>query len=414
MNEVRALLERMAGAIEPSPDAFLKVLAAIRRRRRRRIAAVVTSVALIAGGLAGVAIVGHTPRQRIQLADQLAGSRQALKLRSKLGIQGQTKGAPPVVIVQTKTKSGAVNVSAVQVQTGKSTAFPQGGAAEGATVSPKGDVVAAVKDDELVVTPTRNTPGAKPLVLPGATGTTGSVSWDRNGSALFAPVGGRWIRVSDPGGATGPQMLELQVPAIPGGPILLSVSPTGTQVLLFGITLSPDGSSKPHLYLGQFDGTTVSDSHPIDVPDAALSGPLGWVGDNAFLLSSGPGQALIVRTDGGGSIPIQAETMPDPCSLAPAGSQCSPGGPWLLGTNGDGSLLFWQVTGTVPATSPSGEAAGVATAPTGGPSPSAAAVGGSPTGPLVLVLYYKTWLDGTHVVRLTGEVGKYGPPVAAR
>src|SRR5437660_1551670 len=151
MNEVRALLQRMAGAVEPSPDALARVLAAVRRRRRRRVAAMVTSVALIAGGLAGAAAIRHTPRQRIQVIDQLKGSRPAQELRTKLGIQGQTKGAPPVVIVRTKSKTGEVNVSAVQVQTGKSTSLPQAASAEDATVSPKGDVVAAVKNDQLVV-----------------------------------------------------------------------------------------------------------------------------------------------------------------------------------------------------------------------------------------------------------------------
>jgi hypothetical protein len=88
--------------------------------------------------------------------------------------------------------------------------------------------------------------------------------------------------------------------------------------------------------------------------------------------------------------------MPDPCSLAPDGSQCTPGGPWLLGTNGDGSLLFWQVTGASQQT-------------TGG-----SAGGAAQSQPAMTIFYYRTWLDGTHVLRLTGEVGRYGPPVAAR
>jgi hypothetical protein len=397
LNEIKALLERMAGAVEPSPDALPRILAAVRRRRRRRIAAVVASVALVAGGLAGAAAVREVPRHSIEVSNQLIGSRQAIDLRTKLGIQGVTKGAPPVVIVRTKTKTGDVNVSTVQVQTGKSTALPQAEGAQDATVSPRGDLVATVKGDELVVTPTRNDTGVQPVVLPGASGTTGSVSWGRNGSALFAAMGGRWVRVSDPSGAGSPQVVNLQVPSIPGGPILLSVSPNGDQVLLFGITHSAEGIDQPHLYLARFDGTTVSEPGAIEIPDAALSGPLGWVGDNAFLLSAGAGQALIVRTDGSPNIPIQADPMPDPCSLAADGSQCTPGGPWLLGTNGDGSLLFWQVTGTTTTTSAA-----------------ASAGGGAQSAPSMTIFYYKTWLDGTHVVRLIGEVGRYGPPVAAR
>src|SRR5437667_370490 len=83
-------------------------------------------------------------------------------------------------------------------------------------------VVAAVSDNQLVLTPTKIALDVKPVVVPNATGTTGSVSWDRGGNGLFASVGGRWVRVSDPTSATGPRVQDLNVPAIPGGPILLS------------------------------------------------------------------------------------------------------------------------------------------------------------------------------------------------
>jgi hypothetical protein len=136
----------------------------------------------------------------------------------------------------------------------------------------------------------------------------------------------------------------------------------------------------------------------VAVPDQALSGPLGWVGDNAFILSDGPGRATMVRTDDG-AISIQAQPMEDPCKLVPTTTGCTQDGPWLLGTNGDGSLLLWQVS----ALSPSQEAGGSA----------ALAAPAAQTQPL-FVFYFKTWLDGTHAVRLTGELSRYGPPVAAR
>jgi hypothetical protein len=63
-------------------------------------------------------------------------------------------------------------------------------------------------------------------------------------------------------------------------------------------------------------------------------------------------------------------------------------GPRLLGTNAQGSLLFWKL-----------------------------AAQAAPRPPVELptvVLYYRTWLDGTHAVRLTGVAGTFGPRVAAR
>ena len=87
--------------------------------------------------------------------------------------------------------------------------------------------------------------------------------------------------------------------------------------------------------------------------------------------------------------------MPDPCAARAAPSTCTGAGPWLLGGNADGSLLFWKVTGTTP-------------------SASSDASGHQGTRQIVVIFYYKTWLDGTHAVRLTGELGRYGPPLAAR
>jgi hypothetical protein len=108
---------------------------------------------------------------------------------------------------------------------------------------------------------------------------------------------------------------------------------------------------------------------------------MGWVGDNAFLLQSAPGRALIVRTDGT-SVAVRARAIPNPCLRTR--TSCSSVGPDLLGTNLDGSLLFWEVSAT------------------------------RNLEPAILVLYYRTWLDGTHTVRITGAAGRLGPPVAPR
>ena len=391
MNELRAMLRWRASSIEADQDALRRVLDAVRRRRRRRrVVAVVASVSVVAAGLAAAGVVRREPNRPVMALMQLAGSRPALAVRAKLGIHGATKGAPPAVVVPTRTGKAIVDVSS-----GTSSPLPPDVAASGASVSPKGNVVAAVTGNQLVLTRTQRGQETKPVVVPNASGTTGSVSWDRGGTELFAPVGGRWVRVSDVGGTSAPSVEDLNVPSIPGGPILLSISPTGTLVLLFGITYPPGLSPQPHLYLGDFDGTTVSNIRPVAVPGQSMSGPLGWVGDNAFVLSAGPRLATVVRTDDG-SISIQADPMQDPCTLVSVPGGCRQDGPWLLGTNGDGSLLLWQVS-----------AAG---ATQGSASDGTASGQGQP----LLVLYYKTWLDGTHAVRLTGELSRYGPPVAAR
>jgi hypothetical protein len=211
-----------------------------------------------------------------------------------------------------------------------------------------------------------------------------AISWDRNGSSLFARVSGHWVRVSHPG--LGPEDVRaLQVPKIPGGPVLIAISPSGHRALLFGL-VRPSGTAPiPHLFLGDFDGTSVTGISEIPLPPGALSGPMGWVGDNAFLLAPGPRQALIVRTDRS-AISVTASGIGNPCRLVRSDTPCTERGPDLLGTNVDGSLLFWKVAG---APEKDGTSA-------------------------FLVQYYRTWLDGSHAVLFTGPLGKYGPPVAPR
>src|SRR5207249_2003709 len=137
-----------------------------------------------------------------------------------------------------------------------------------------------------------------------------------------------------------PEVRALRAPRIPGGPILLSVSPDGRDVLLFGVTHPPGAAAVPHLYLGTMVGSHVTDPQRVEVPAGALQGPMGWVGANAFLLAPGPGRALLVRTDGS-RLPVRVEALPDPCRGV--GAPCVQDGPGLLGTNLDGSLLLWRV-----------------------------------------------------------------------
>ena len=412
MNELRAALKWRASAIEPDPDAYHQLLLAVRRRRqRRRALAVAMSVSVIAAGLAAASLMARGPGRAGPALAELSGTRPAMALRAKLGIHGATKGAPPAVVVPGRTRTGAVKLSLIDVPSGTKIPLPAGAGGSSASVSPKGDVVAAVNGDQLVLTPTGHGRGGTPLVVSDTTGTAGSVSWDRGGNGLLAQVGGRWVRLSDFGGTSPPSVQNLDVPSIPGGPTLLSVSPGGNLVLLFGVTHDSPGTTQPHLYVGGFDGTTVSDIRPVEVPDQAVAGPLGWVGDNAFIVSGGPGQATVIRTDDG-SITIHAEPVVDPCTLVSRTNGCTPDGPWLMGTSGDGSLLFWEVS-TVASrqgseTDSASEGASCFSRP--------AAVGGETTlgQPQLVILYYKTWLDGTHAVRLTGDLSRYGPPCAAR
>ena len=202
-----------------------------------------------------------------------------------------------------------------------------------------------------------STTGADRTVLesqrPGAT----NISWDPRGTALFALVDGHWITGAGararPGTVhTSASVRVLGVPRLPGGPSFLSVSPSREYTILFGVasTAAATGqhdTARPHLYLGRFHGKRrVSHVRRIAVPATALQAPMGWLGDNAFVIGTGAGTAWIVRVDG--SHVAVAATLPEGCSLAGAPAACVPSGPRVLGTNAAGSLLYWRVRG-VPA-----------------------------------------------------------------
>jgi hypothetical protein len=392
VTDLHDLLDRRARMIEPLPDAFARVLRVVHGRRRRRQAlAGSTALVVLAAALVAIAVAGPAPRRerRVALPAQLLGTKQSLALRGDLGIEGPTKGAPGSVIVTRRTRTGRVEMSLVHVRTGKSTHVPLGTDSKDAAVSPKGDVVAAVSHHRVVVTSPKEP--AHTAVVPKTDGADGEVSWDGSGSALFTRVKGQWVRVSNPAGASGPhadrpEVRQVTVPSIPGGPILLSVSPSGSVAAMFGITYPEGRSPVPHLYVGHFDGDAVTNPQEIQIPAGALAGPMGWVGDNAFLLDPEPGKALVVRTDGS-RIEVIPEGVEDPCRALPSAIPCGSGKPSLLGTNADGSLLFWKVSAE-PARDPSA--------------------------PPIVVLYFRTWLDGTHGVRLRGLAGRFGPPVAPR
>ncbi len=283
------------------------------------------------------------------------------------------------------------------MQTDTGFAEPLPGNTAAASISPQQTSVAMVTTRNKVVV--ESTTGADRTVLknqrPGA-----SISWDPRGTALFALIDGHWSRVPAPGASgtvhTSASVRVLGVPRLPGGPSFLSVSPSRKYTILFGVapTAAPatgrPGAARPHLYLGRFNGgRRVSHVRRIAVPATALQGPMGWLGDNAFVIGTGVGTAWIVRVDG--SHVAVAATLPDGCSLAGAPTACGSRGPRVLGTNAAGSLLYWRVGG-VPAL-PSSE---------------------PPAGRSTLVAYFSTWLDGTHSKQLTGPAGTYGPATAAR
>ena len=391
MTDLQDLLDRRAHLIEPPLDAFAQVLGAARRRHRRRQAmAWGAAMVVLTAGLTAIVVGRPSPTRspHVTFQAQLLGTNQALAVRSDLRIEGRTKGAPDSVIVTKRGRIGRVEVSLVHVRTGKSTRIALDDDTAYAAVSPKGDVVAVVGHHAVVVTSAEEPVGA--TVIPETDGAEGQVSWDGTGSALFTRVKGQWVRVSNAaggfGGAGRAVVQQVTVPTIPGGPILLSVSPGGSVATLFGITY-PDGRQPvPHLYVGRFDGVAVSDPREIEIPPGALEGPMGWVGENAFLLAPGPGKAMLVRTDGS-KVEVVARGIEDPCGELSTRIGCTPDGPRLLGTSADGSLLFWQISAERTS---------------------------APPGPPILVLYYRTWLDGTHGVRLGGLVGRVGPPVAPR
>ena len=138
---------------------------------------------------------------------------------------------------------------------------------------------------------------------------------------------------------------------------------------------------------GDFDGSAVTNVRRIDIPSTALGGPLGWVGDNAFLIAPARGEAMIVRVDGAPAVHVAPDPAVDACTAAPTRRTCASSSPVLLGTNADGSLLYWSDVASW--TTPGGRA-------------------------VVRHGYFQTWLDGTHGTRLTGAAGRYGPPLASK
>jgi hypothetical protein len=390
MSELFALLERQAVEVQPSPDALDGIMRGVRRRRiTRRVASGSTALLVLAGAMAAVPLVQQRlrpTRQVIAIGPQANAQTPALALRTQLGIEGRTKGAPDSVVVRQHLAAGDAQLSLVQIQSGKSVKLNS--RVEDATVSPEGDVMAAVSDDSQLVVGSTQT--WHPATVPSSSSRVGAqVSWDEGGGALFTRLDGRWVRVNNPAPAgphsdIAPTIQKLNVPSIAGGPVLMSVSPGGDLALLFGVTWVKHVGATPHLSLGDFDGVSVTHPKKIAVPPGAVEGPMGWVGENAFLLAPADGEALIVRTDGT-RILVHADPMGDPCQLVAPAVQCRTAGPRLLGTDAAGSLLFWKLG----AKEGTGQPASV-------------------------VLYYKTWLDGSHVMRLVGLAGVYGPPVAAR
>ncbi len=401
MSGLRVELERRALRIVPRADALAIVRARARARARSRrmaSAGAAATTALVAVALIGHPSTGHRIGAAATPLALPAAPQAARDLRAQMGILGTTKGVPMGLVVHTTTAQGE-QLQLLHTDTGKQTDLPDD--VSDASVAPSGNTVAGVSGNDVVI------------VAPGSTDPTSrvagsadpsSLSWGPNGSALFARVDGRWRLVPEsdqvPGGVR-----TLRVPDLRGGPTFLSVSPAGDLVLLFGVTWTTrdsrgttadvrpskdpglsSASLEPHLYLGGFDGTQVTDVRLIKIPPGAVDGPLGWVGDNAFLLSVSAGQALIVRVDGT-SIPVSPDLGVDACRKAPATALCSAQPPRLLGTNADGSLLYWRSVATW-----SGPTAAARTA----------------------VAYFQTWLDGTNPVLLGGAAGRFGPPLAAR
>jgi hypothetical protein len=404
--ELRELLEMRAERIVARPDALGTVLGAVRRRRRRRRTAGAMAVGLIVVGcgiLASPLDPANAPPPQLGAlettvnANQFDGSPQALALRTQLHITGATKGASDEILVRRDGSSGSVSMTLVHASTGSATPMPP--ADQGASVSPDGGTVAAISERHVVVMQAEaSKPATSPDVVPGTSAQADAISWTGQGSAFVARVDGRWVHVSPTVKANHLAVRRLSIPDQAGPTALVSVSPAGDLALLFGVRHAGHEKKtlEPHLFLGHFDGTSVTGLHRVAIPATALAGPMGWIGDNAFLVAPGPGKALILRTDGT-RVHVGAQDVPDACALASAGD-CRSEGPDLLGTNRDGSLLYWRT-------------AAVAIAAMGSPSPLADS---HRTEGLLLIRFYASWLDGSHVARLTGPAAKFGPPLAPR
>jgi hypothetical protein len=395
---LRDLLEERSSRVTPRADALERVHRTARRRRRRRrvaggaTALVATTVALsFAGGVLREPVTG--PPAGVA-AIRPTHTLDAAAYRASLGITGQTKGASSIVVAKSPAPEGQARLATWSADTGVMQRSLSKNVAS-ASVSPQETSVAMVtKDDRVVV---ESAAGGAPQSLghqrPGST-----ISWDPSGTALFALVDGQWQLVPAPS-ATGEVTTTHRVPVrgvprLPGGPSFLSVSPDKDYVVLFGVSAAVDGGTltagtgRPHLYLGHYDGHRVSGLRPLRVPVSARQGPMGWLGDNAFVIGTGAGSAWIVRVT---SSHLAVEpALPQGCSLDGAPAACTSRGPRLLGTNASGSLLYWRVSGH--------------------PEPGNAGTNEEPR----LIAYFSTWLDGSHVRRLTGPAGTYGPALAAR
>jgi hypothetical protein len=400
--EVRELLDERTERVVPRPGALDRVHAVARRRHRRRRVAVGTS-ALLATSVA-LAFAGGALWEPLEVGGQapvasggvVHARSDPAEIRKDLGITGKTKGAGNVVVTKSPSPdSNRQALTLVHTDTGFAQRLP--GNTEAASISPQQTTVAMVTKGNKVVV--QSTTGADRKVLQNQHSGT-NISWDPRGTALFALIDGHWTRVPAPSATktvhTSASVRVLGVPRLPGGPSFLSVSPSREYTILFGAApkaATPTGhpsAARPHLYLGRFHGARrVSHLRRIAVPATALQAPMGWLGDNAFVIGTGVGTAWIVRVDG--SHVAVAATLPDGCSLARAPTACVSLGPRVLGTNAAGSLLYWRVRGAPPLAT--GEASG---------------------GRSTVVAYFSTWLDGTHAKRLAGPAGTFGPATAAR
>jgi hypothetical protein len=398
--EVRELLDERTEHIVPRPGALDRVHAVARRRHRRRRVAVgtsalvATSVALaFAGGALWEPLEagGHAP---VASGSVVHVRSNPAEIRTNLGIIGTTKGAGDVVVARSPSPdSNRPALTLVRTDTGFAEPLP--GNTQAASVSPQETTLAMVTKGNKVVV--QSTTGADRRVLKNQR-SGANISWDPRGTALFALIDGHWTRVPAPSAAetvhTSASVRVLGVPKLPGGPSFLSVSPSREYTILFGVAsraaTGHANAGRPHLYLGRFHGQRrVSHVRRIAVPATALQAPMGWLGDNAFVIGTGVGTAWIVRVDG--SHVAVAATLPGGCSLAGAPTACGSRGPRMLGTNAAGSLLYWRIRG-VPTVIP-GEVS---------------------VGRNGVVAYFSTWLDGSHPKQLTGPAGTYGPATAAR